>query len=156
MIEILEAETSVQIEETRNLFREYERWFGLDLCFQGFDEEVANLPGKYSKPEGRIFLAYLDEELAGCIALKNLGDGICEMKRLFVREEFRGKGIGVSLIERLLSKAEQIGYRKIRLDTNPPKMGKAVKLYESYVFREISPYYHNLSVETLFMEKELS
>lgn len=152
MLEIIQAETPEQIEETRRIFREYEAWLDLDLCFQGFAEELANLPGKYTKPEGRLLLAILDGKVAGCVALRKLEDGICEMKRLYVRDEFRGQKIGVSLLEKIITEAKAIGYEKLRLDTFPPKMGKAVKLYESYGFREIAPYYHNPHGETLFME----
>jgi ribosomal protein S18 acetylase RimI-like enzyme len=155
MIEIIQAETPEQIEETRKIFREYEAWLGLSLCFQGFEEELADLPGKYTQPEGRLFLAISDGKVAGCIALRKLEDGICEMKRLFVRDEFRGQKIGIGLIEKLINDAREIGYKKLRLDTFPPKMGKAVKLYESYGFREIEPYYHNPHGKTLFMELEL-
>lgn len=154
-IEIVQAETNKHIEHARNLFREYEAWFGLKLCFQNFDEEVANLPGKYAAPEGRLFLAFADEKVAGCIALRKLEENICEMKRLFVRDEFRGRKIGVLLIENLFEEARKIGYKKMRLDTFPEKMGKAVSLYESYGFREIAPYYHNPYGETLFMELDL-
>ena len=156
MIEIINAETTEQIEDTRKLFREYETWFGLKLCFQNFDEEVANLPDKYAKPDGRLFLALVDGKLAGCIALRKLEDGICEMKRLFVKEGFRGQKVGIALIEKLIEEAKIIGYDKIRLDTYPPKMQKAVGLYESYGFYEISPYYDNPYRETLFMEKDLA
>ena len=152
MIEILPAETDEQIEQARKLFREYEAWFGMNLCFQNFDEEVAALPGKYAAPKGRLFLAYSGETLVGCIALRKLEDGVCEMKRLFVKEDFRGQKIGIALIEKLLEEAQIIGYKKIQLDTFPPKMAKAVSLYESYGFREIPPYYHNPYGETLFME----
>jgi ribosomal protein S18 acetylase RimI-like enzyme len=155
MIEIIQAETPEQIEETRKIFRGYEAWLGLSLCFQGFEEELADLPGKYTQPEGRLFLAISDGKVAGCIALRKLEDGICEMKRLFVRDEFRGQKIGIGLIEKLINDAREIGYKKLRLDTFPPKMGKAVKLYESYGFREIEPYYHNPHGKTLFMELEL-
>lgn len=155
MIEIIQAETTEQIEETRKIFREYEAWVDLDLCFQGFEQELANLPGKYANPEGRLFLAISGGKVAGCAALRKLEDGICEMKRLFVRDEFRGQKIGISLIERLIADAREIGYKKLRLDTFPPKMGKAVGLYESYGFRKIEPYYHNPHGETLFMELEL-
>lgn len=155
MIELVNAETSKHIEQTKTLFREYETWFGLDMCFQNFDEEVENLPGKYAKPDGRLFLAYSDKKLAGCIALRKLENEICEMKRLFVREDFRGKRIGISLIDKLLAEAPNIGYKKMRLDTFPPKMGKAVELYKSYGFYEIEPYYHNPYGETLYMEKIL-
>lgn len=155
MIEIIQAESLEHIEETRGLFREYEKWFGLKLCFQNFDAEVADLPGKYAAPDGRLFLAYSEENLAGCIALRKLEDGVCEMKRLFVREDFRGQKIGVALIEKLIGEARRIGYEKMRLDTYPPKMRKAVSLYNSYGFREIEPYYHNPYGETLFMELNL-
>lgn len=156
MIKIIQAITEEQIEATRKLFREYEAWFGMNLCFQNFDEEVANLPGKYAAPEGRLYLAFSDEKLAGCIALRKLEDEICEMKRLFVKDDFRGQKIGIALIEKLLEEAKKIGYEKMRLDTFPPKMGKAVSLYESYGFYEISPYYHNPYGETLFMELDLT
>lgn len=155
MLKIIQAETPEQIEQARKLFREYEAWFEIKLCFQNFDEEVANLPDKYSMPEGRLFLAFSDENLAGCIALRKLEDKICEMKRLFVKNEFRGQKIGVALIEKIIEEAQKIGYEKMRLDTFPPKMSKAVSLYESYGFREIAPYYHNPFGETLFMEKIL-
>lgn len=155
MIEIVNAENSKQIDEARTLFREYENWADMNLCFQNFEQELAGLPGKYTKPAGRLYLAYADEKLAGCIALRKLEDRICEMKRLFVRKDFRGRHIGIALIERLLNKAEELGYQKMRLDTYPPRMGKAVKLYESYGFYEIPPYYHNPYGETLYLEKKL-
>lgn len=155
MLEIIQAETPEQIKETRKIFREYEAWLDLDLCFQGFEEELANLPGKYIQPEGRLFLAISDGRVAGCIALRKLENGICEMKRLFVRDEFRGQKIGNFLIEKLISEAKEIGYKRLLLDTYPPKMGKAVKLYESHGFSEIEPYYYNPHGKTLFMELQL-
>src|SRR5687767_14585705 len=127
MIKIINAETPEQIEEARKLFREYQTSIGVNLCFQNFNEEVANLPGNYAAPDGRLLLAFSNEKSAGCIALRKLEVGICEMKRLFVREEFRGQKIGVSLIEKLIGETQEIGYEKIRLDTYPPKMGKAIK-----------------------------
>ena len=156
MIEIIQVETPEQIEETRKIFREYEAWLDLDLCFQGFESELANLPGKYSPPDGRLFLAVSNGKVAGCVALRKLEDGICEMKRLFVRQEFQGQKIGIALLEKLIAEAKEIGYQKLRLDTYPPKMQKAVGLYESYGFRQIEPYYHNPFGETLFMELELN
>jgi len=153
MLKIIRAETVEQIETARKLFREYEAWAGINLCFQSFDEEVASLPGKYAVARrGRLLLAFSDEKLAGCIALRKLEDGVCEMKRLFVKDEFRGQKIGIALIEKLIEEARKIGYARIRLDTYPPKMGKAVSLYESYGFREIPPYYQNPYDDTLFME----
>src|SRR5882672_6641721 len=124
MLTIRQAETSREIAAVRTLFREYETWLALSLCFQGFEDEVASLPGKYAPPHGRLCLAYSDEKLAGCIAMRKLDDDICEMKRLFVRDEFRGHKIGVQLIEKLLADAREIGYQRMRLDTYPAKMGK--------------------------------
>lgn len=157
MIEIIQARTAAQIEAARVLFREYEAWLGIALCFQNFDEEVAALPGKYAPPDGRLFLAVDgDVVVAGCIALRRLADGVCEMKRLYVRERFRGGGVGRLLIEKLIDEATKIGYCKMRLDTFPPKMGRAVALYESYGFREIPAYYDNPYGETLYLEKILA
>ncbi len=153
---IIRAEMPEQIAETRRLFREYEAWLGLDLCFQSFETELADLPGKYAPPTGRLFLAVIDEKIAGCIALRKIDDETCEMKRLFVRENFRGYGLGNALIEKLIAEAKAINYKRIRLDTLPDKMPKAVELYRSYGFREIAPYYENPHKETLFMEKVLS
>ena len=155
MLNIIQAETIEQIDDARLIFREYETWLGLDLCFQGFEAELAGLPGKYTRPNGRLLLVYSDDKLAGCIALRKLEDNICEMKRLFVRNRFRGARIGVLLIERLIADAREIGYQKMRLDTFPPKMGKAVKLYESHGFRPIAPYYENPYDAVLFMELTL-
>ncbi|WP_394789333.1 GNAT family N-acetyltransferase, partial [Rhodoferax sp.] len=98
---------------------------------------------------------YQDQKLAGCIALRKRGDGVCEMKRLFVRDDFRGHKIGVQLIEKIIEDAREIGYKKMRLDTFPPKMGKAVKLYESHGFQAIPPYYNNPHKGVLFMELSL-
>src|SRR5438477_5714513 len=99
MLTVIQVETDEQIAEARTLFREYEAWLGMSLCFQDFENEVATLPGKYAMPDGRLLLAYSDERLAGCIALRPLDEnGVCEMKRLFVRDEFRGQQIGVALI----------------------------------------------------------
>ena len=155
MIEIRQAETEHDIESARTLFREYETWLGMSLCFQGFEEEMANLPGKYAPPEGRLYLAFVDDELAGCIALRKFEDGICEMKRLYLRENARGQGLGNQLIEKLIDEARSIGYSKMRLDTYPPKMGKAVRLYESHSFYPIESYYHNPHEGVLFMELDL-
>lgn len=152
---IIQAETPAQIEETRRLFREYEAWLGIDLCFQSFEEELENLPGKYAAPSGRLFLALVNEKVAGCIALRKIDGEICEMKRLFVREEFRGSGSGRMLIEKLTEEARAIGYRKMRLDTLPDKMPKAVELYRFYGFREIASYYESPHKTTIFMEKDL-
>ena len=155
MLDIIQAETAEQVDDARVLFRELESWLGLDLCFQGFEQELAGLPGKYAVPDGRLYLAYFDGELAGCIAMRKLEDGVCEMKRLFVRDAFRGQRIGVQLVERLIADAREVGYSRMRLDTFPPKMGKAVSLYESHGFVPIPPYYDNPNGGVLFMELTL-
>lgn len=155
MPEIIQAETVEQIDAARELFREYEAWLKIDLCFQDFEAELAELPGKYVPPEGRLFLAYQDQYLAGCIALRKLHTDVCEMKRLFVRDAFRGARIGIHLMDRLIKGAREIGYKKMRLDTYPAKMTKAVSLYESHGFYQIDPYYDNPHADVLFMEKRL-
>ena len=155
MLTITQADGPERIKAARELFRQYEAWFGMDLCFQGFEAELADLPGKYAPPDGRLYLAFQDGALAGCIAMRKLEDGICEMKRLYVRDEFRGFGIGVRLIEQVIADARSIGYSIMRLDTYPPKMGKAVKLYESHGFQAIPPYYDNPHDDVLYMEKLL-
>ena len=155
VIRIRPAETEIDLVATRDIFREYESWFGLDLCFQGFEEELQNLPGKYAAPGGRLYLAEVDGMIAGCIALRPLEQSICEMKRLFVKERFRGMKIGKLLIERLIEDARTIGYKAMRLDTFATRMEKAVQLYESYGFREIPAYYNNPNDGVLFLELKL-
>lgn len=139
-----------------DFFGNTKSWFGLDLCFQGFEQELRDLPGKYVPPDGRLLLAKLDGNFAGCIAMRKLEDGVCEMKRLFVRDAFRGRGIGAMLISRLIGEARLENYRAMRLDTFQLKMGKAVSLYESYGFHPIPPYYDNPHEGVLYMELDLA
>lgn len=155
MVEIKQVATNAEVAAAQTLFREYEAWFGMDLCFQGFEAELAGLPGKYVPPNGRLLLAHVGEDIAGCIALRKLEHNICEMKRLYVRQGFRGHKVGIQLIDRIIANAREIGYSKMRLDTHPPKMGKAVSLYESLGFVAIPPYYDNPHEEVLFMELAL-
>lgn len=156
MIKIFQAETDEQINEARKLFREYENWLAVDLCFQSFEEELANLPGKYAKPKGRLLLlAASENETAGCVAFRAIDDEICEMKRLFVRKNFRGSGLGKKLIEELIADARNEGYKRMRLDTLSDKMPQAIRLYRAFGFREIAPYYETPLAETIFMESEL-
>lgn len=154
-IVIYEALAENDIAEAKKLFIEYANSLNFDLCFQGFDEEVSNLPGKYASPEGRLLLARIDNKIGGCIALRKLESGICEMKRLYVRPEFRGRGIGKILCDKLLEQAKSKGYKKMRLDTIYHQMQSAIKLYKSYGFHEIPPYYYNPQEGVLFMELEL-
>jgi len=143
------------IANGRELFKEYAAWLEIDLCFQNFDQELAGLPGDYAPPDGRLLLAQQNNQIAGCIALRKIGDGICEMKRLFVRPAFRGQGLGRSLIESIIREARAIGYTHMRLDTLPPKMNYAIALYRAFGFQEIGPYYKNPVPGAKFMELSL-
>ena len=151
----VEATSLDQIAKARQLFREYSAWLGIDLCFQNFEKELAELPGDYVPPNGRLLLAYDNGELVGCVALRKIGDGSCEMKRLFVRDRFRGKGIGRLLIETIIRNAKEIGYERMLLDTLPPRMNDAIALYRSIGFNEIAPYYDNPVEGAIFMELRL-
>jgi ribosomal protein S18 acetylase RimI-like enzyme len=156
MIEIIQASTPEQIAQTKILFLEYAESLGFSLCFQSFDEELAGLPGMYAPPEGRLLIAYLGGEAVGCAALRKLSDGICEMKRLYVRPIARGQGIGKRLSEQVVSEARLIGYRRMRLDTIATQMQTAVALYRAQGFREIEPYRDNPIPGALYMELDLT
>ena len=151
---ISQATTSEEIALTRTLFEEYVAWLGLDLSFQGFAAEFAGLPGVYALPHGRLLLALTVSDAAGCIALRPLENGVCEMKRLFVRAAFRGQGIGKALAEQLVAEARAIGYRAMKLDTLS-SMHTALRLYESLGFVRCPPYYPTPLAETVFMELRL-
>ena len=131
-----------QIEQVRQLFREYADSLQTDLCFQQFEEELAALPGVYAQPEGAIILVMVDHQPAGCVALKPLSNTICEMKRLFVKRQYRGMGLGRQLVERIIQEAKERKYHYIRLDTLP-EMVEAQRMYECFGFYDIAPYVHN-------------
>jgi putative acetyltransferase len=150
-----QAESAEQIASVRGLFLEYAQSLGFSLCFQSFDQELASLPGDYAPPGGRLILATSDGKPAGCVALHKLSDQICEMKRLYVRPEFRGKGLGRELAEQIIAAGRQIGYKKLRLDTVEPRMRTAVAMYRQLAFREIPPYRANPIEGALYMELEL-
>ena len=154
-LSIIHVESEDQINTARQLFEEYSAGIGISLCFQNFDQELANLPGKYAPPSGRLWLAYVDEELAGCIALRAIDDIRCEMKRLFVRPAFRGTGLGRVLVEAIIKEARGIGYKSLVLDTLPGRMDSAIALYRKMGFEEIEPYYENPVADAKFMELRL-
>jgi putative acetyltransferase len=153
-IDIVRATSAKQIATARMLFKEYEASLGIELTFQGFAREVAELPGSYAPPAGRLFLATDGTEPAGCVALRLLGDGVCEMKRLYVRPTARGARRGRRLTETVIREARAIGYTRMRLDTLP-SMKEAFALYQTLGFREIAPYYTTPIVGTRFMELDL-
>jgi putative acetyltransferase len=153
-IDVVLATSADRIATARRLFKEYEASLGIELSFQGFAKEVAELPGAYAPPSGRLLLALDGDEPAGCAALRPLGDGICEMKRLYVRPTARGARLGRRLAETVIREAREIGYARMRLDTLP-SMKEAFALYRTLGFREIAPYCENPIAGTRFMELDL-
>ena len=151
-VSFTQAESPAQIAQARELFLEYAQSLGFSLCFQNFDKELANLPGDYTPPEGCLLLAECQGQLVGCVALHKLQEGICEMKRLYLRPQFRGKGLGRVLADRIIAEARQIGYWRMRLDTVEPVMKDAVAMYRRIGFREIAPYCSNPIAGALYME----
>ena len=142
------------INTVKQLFLEYAQSLHFNLCFQNFQKELDELPGLYSPPRGVLCVAFVDGEPAGCIALKPLEDQICEMKRLYVRPQFRGFGIGKALALHIISRARELAYQKMRLDTIST-MKEAISLYRSFGFYEIPPYYTNPVEGARFMEIQL-
>jgi putative acetyltransferase len=154
-LSVFQAESHAQIAQARELFLEYAQSLGFSLCFQNFDNELAGLPGDYAPPEGRLLLLECEGQLAGCVALHKFDSGICEMKRLYLRPQLRGKGLGRVLAERIIAEARQIGYQQMRLDTVGPVMKDAVEMYRKLGFKEIAPYRLNPMAGTVYMELEL-
>lgn len=154
IITLRRVETDLDLHEAKKLFEEYAESLDFDLCFQDFEKELTELPGAYAQPEGVILLAAVDETIAGCVALRKLGDGICEMKRLYVRPSYRGSGVGRRLAEEVIAEARRIGYRSMRLDT-VPTMVEATVLYKSLGFTEVEPYRHNPIDGALYFELKL-
>lgn len=152
---IRQAQTKTEIEEVRKLFREYEAFLDVDLCFQSFEEELASLPGKYSRPSGDLLIGLDGEKTVGCVALRRLDGGACEMKRLFVRPEARGTGLGRQLAQEIILVARDLGYSLMRLDTLD-RLKEAMKLYEMLGFQRTDPYYENPLPGVVYLELELN
>ena len=156
MTEIIQAQTVTELGAVRDLFVEYAQSLGFSLCFQGFDKELAHLPGDYSPPRGRLQLALVDGQPAGCVGLHAFSGDIAEIKRLYVRPEFRGHRLGRQLADKVIAEAKKIGYTRLRLDTIEEKMRTAVAMYRAMGFREIPPYRENPIPSALYMELDLS
>lgn len=154
MVEIRAADVANDLPVVRELFREYTDSLGVDLAFQGFEAELAALPGKYAPPAGRLLLAWRDAAPLGCVALRPLGAGDCEMKRLYVRPQARGERLGRQLAQRVCAEARSAGYARICLDTLP-SMASAQALYRSLGFVPIEPYVFNPIAGTQFLALDL-
>jgi len=153
-MKIKRAETPDEMDAVRRLFREYEAFLDVDLCFQSFEEELAGLPGKYAPPDGILLLAWDGWESAGCGALRKLENEICEMKRLFVKPKFRGLGLGTTLAKRLIHEAIRLGYATMLLDTLD-RLKTAMMIYESLGFVQTDPYYRNPLVGVVYWKLDL-
>jgi len=155
VIEIYRAEGDEAIGHARALFREYASRLGVDLSFQDFAREVAELPGEFAPPHGALLLATCDGQLAGCVGIRPFAEGACELKRLYVRHQYRGKGLGKRLATAAVERARECGYRRVRLDTLP-WMQEAIAVYRSLGFRPIEPYRPNPVEGAVFMELTLA
>ena len=147
--------TLEEIEEVRNIFIEYSEFLQVDLCFQDFEKELQTLNKVYSPPQGCIILAKQNNKTVGCVALKPIGDNVCEMKRLYVRPAARGTGLGRKLVEELIIFAQKSAYQSMKLDT-VSKLKEAIHLYRSIGFVETTPYVYNPLSDVLYFELKLS
>jgi GNAT superfamily N-acetyltransferase len=153
-MEIVEADSPQRVAQIRELFQEYWDSFGFTPCFQHFDEELAALPGAYVPPKGRLALALVDDRAAGCIALRPIDPGACEMKRLYVRPPFRGQGVGIALVRWIIEQATTIGYTTMFADTMPV-MQRALAMYDSLGFQRIDAYAGDATPGAVYLELAL-
>ena len=153
-LSVVEVGSSDDLAEARTIFQEYAESLGSDPCLQDFAEELATLPGRYARPDGRLLLAMVEDKVAGCAALRSLDVETGEMKRVYVRPAFRGLGLGRMLAESILHESRAAGYRRVRLDTLRSMVG-AQQLYRELGFREIAPYGDNPVAGAVYLELEL-
>lgn len=153
-IEIVNANDSKKVNEAKKLIQEYGNSLKISLDHQNFKQEIKNLPGEYVAPKGRLLIAYVDGKIAGCVALREFANNSCEMKRLYVKDTYRGQGIGKQLVTKLIDEARNIGYEFMKLDTIPG-MTRAQHIYESYGFYDINPFAYSSVDGTRYMELKL-
>jgi putative acetyltransferase len=153
-VEIVTVETGAWLEQVRALFEEYWASFGFTPCFQNFGEEVAELPGKYAPPGGRLAMALIDGEPAGCAALRQFDAERCEAKRLYLRPRFRGSGLGRTLMDWVIAEARRMGYREMVGDTMPV-MTQALEMYRRMGFERTGPYAENPTPGAIFLRLKL-
>jgi len=151
---IFRATSGEHYARARRIIEDYERWLGVDLGFQNFKEELESLATMYGPPKGALLLAEMDGDDAGCVALRDMGQGTAEMKRLYVAPDYRGLGIGRSLTEDFILVARSLGYSAVRLDTIP-RLGVAYTIYQKFGFRKIRPYTYNPDPDAIFLELTL-
>jgi len=151
-LQIVPAESTAHLDLVRELLLEYWENRNLSLYVFNFDQELAGLPGDYAPPDGGLFLAYYNGGISGCVALRKLEPDICEMKRLYLRPKFRGKGIGKFLAQFIIAEAKKMGYKRMRLDTIQSNMQEAIALYRQLGFNEIAAYRVNPIPGVIFME----
>jgi carbonic anhydrase len=152
---LVDATSADDVAAARRLIRAYAEWLAIDLSYQNFEQEMASLPGAYAPPQGRLLLARVAGEAAGCVALRPLAPGICEMKRLWVEPGFAGFGLGRELAEAIIQAGRDAGYSHMRLDTMPARMPAAQHLYRALGFQEIPPYYDNPIDHVVMLELAL-
>ena len=157
MGEIIEVTTAEQLEQVRNLFGEYRAQLPVEYCFRSLDVEIAGLPGVYAPPKGKLLLATVVGQPAGCVGLRPFPrEGACEMKRLYVRPGFRGGKLGKQLVDRVLLEARSLGYSCLRLDTHPPSMQAALAMYRKLGFQEVAPDPSEAVEGLVYMELQLT
>jgi ribosomal protein S18 acetylase RimI-like enzyme len=155
-VKLGKPQNDVELAAVKALFEEYARSLNFSLCFQGFDQEMATFPAKYAPPTGALLLATVEEQPAGAVALWQQAPGICEMKRLYVRPEFRGHALGRRLAESIVAEGKAMGYRAMRLDTIKSSMATAKAMYQRMGFREVEAYYDSPIADVCYMELALN
>ena len=154
MIEFKEVESKAQITTVKGLFLEYAKWLNYRTCFDNFEQEVEGLPGEYAAPDGCLLLGLYEDVPAGCVALRKVKNGVCEMRRLWVREKFRGQNVGWNLAEETITRAKKMGYKKMILETIP-LMERAISIYQILGFKQTSSNTASNGDEVIHMELTL-